>query len=260
MHRLLLSLFFVTLATHAHAASLAPAGKGGNPSFQIGVGFDKPGAPATIEWSCQATLVAHRKEGKQWVCSMVTAAHCVQADSGKHTGQTFFTADFGKLRQPQVVVKPGIAIGAEDIAVVHFECAESARNLLVPIADPPSKPTDAMGLPVMTYAASAAFSTLFSATLPSNYSPEKGTIDMQLGAGEINGVRQTYATYSGDSGGGLFIREKKSGELMLIGVTSAGIHMLDKPLAGDEGIPHEKGSDMTVFASDVSWIRAQLSQ
>ncbi len=240
--------------------TLFPAKTNGNPSFQIGVGFNDP-ATSQAEHTCQATLINHVKKSIGWGCSIVTAAHCVLDESRKNLATTFFTADFGVIKNPSIKVKGRDLVGGNDIAVVHFSssaCSEKAKELLVEVGNLPAGPTDRMGVPILAFVASATFSTVFSMVLPSNYTPTSGVIEGPLGSGDINGVRQTFATYTGDSGGGVFLRKNAASDYSLIGVISEGVHYIGPRLKRGAEIEHSMGSDKTVFVSDVGWVRDQI--
>lgn len=234
--------------------SLVKAGVGGNPSFMVGVGFGANHRVAPIDKTCQGTLVARR--GSR--CTFVTAAHCLYGNSASPVPRFIHTPDFGVLTEFQVALRGDfVRREADDLAAVHFEqgCDARADKIVVPVGTLPPGPVNQEGLPIEAFAASAAYRRVFAGFLPAEYLPSRRLLSISLGSRlVVDGERQSEATYSGDSGGGLFLRDPRTSALSIVGVLSLGVYTGLNALAPPS---QDQGASESVFVVDPDWIRRQ---
>ena len=227
------------------------AGTGGNPSFEIAVGYGLQTESKYSTSACQATLVhVDPNEGK---CTMVTAAHCV-ADEGEQRPTFIRTADFGVITNFYIHFKGDPNEKTEnDLATVHFTdgCGPDRVTQVIPLSNTPAEGVDKLGLPIPSFSASRAFRTLFAGFLPGNYRQDQKVVRITLSGGDVAGKDQTFATYSGDSGGGLFLKNPSTDELELLGVLSMGVYFAEKK---NGIIPDNQGSVESVYVFDTPWI------
>lgn len=252
MGRTACAIFFITTSVFAISPeSLIKSGVGGNPSFMIGLGYGTNPRVAPIEKICQGTLVG-RQGGR---CSFITAAHCLYGSPYQPVPRFIHTGDFGVLTDFEVVRRGDFTRrDADDLAVVHFtrNCTASADRLVVPVGALPPSPVSPDGVPIEVFAASAAYRQIFAGFLPAKYFPTRNVLSLTLGSNlVVDGERRSEATYSGDSGGGLFLRNERTRALEIVGVLSMGL------FTAQTGFSADTGARESIFVVDPDWIKRQ---
>jgi hypothetical protein len=178
--------------------SLSKANEGGNPSFGIKVLLGQ-----NTFGNCQATLYQSPNEPKQKEeeCLLATARHCLMHDDGRWSVD-MMTA-YGAIQNANVELndKEG---AANDIAKVRFS-GETCRRM------------KEEKVPVLKLRNANPNEEAYLGTRYFNRLHQAYVLDR---TGNQVGIRlQNLGVHTGDSGGGLFVRDEK-GDLCLAGVLS----------------------------------------
>lgn len=244
----------------ALAAFSAQAIETANPSIEISVGFTKHAGGDAVDRACQGTVIARHKVTAGWMCTMLTATHCVLDEDADQKATFISTRQLGLSRLLSVEMKSkDTRSAADDIAVVQFaDGCDRAEGLVVPLHGSHVTVAGKDGLPTQVFVASRTYDRALTGVLRERFTgPSAETPIEAIIARDPIPQTSNPALYQGDSGGGIFVRSAQTQTLELVGVLSAIWMRGVKRAEVRKHQPLNKGSVEAIGSRDLAWVMRQ---